>query len=106
MCVCRVCACVLVYVRVCAYDVPSCNNGLVHGLYTPVPSPHPAAAAARACPPSGDDVEAEFAEDKAADVAAELPKLDAPSLMPGWGTWSNQQREPRWMREARAKAER
>ena len=51
-------------------------------------------------------MEAEFAEDKAADVAAELPKLDAPSLMPGWGTWSNQQREPRWMREARAKAER
>lgn len=38
-------------------------------------------------------------------VEAELPEVDAPSLMPGWGTWSNQQREPRWMREKREQAE-
>jgi len=37
-------------------------------------------------------------------VAEELPAVDEPSVMPGWGMWADQQREPRWMRDARAKA--
>jgi len=60
-------------------------------------------------PPShtnaGDDVEAEFEADKAADVEAELPKTEAPSALPGWGMWAGMQREPRWMKEAKEKAE-
>lgn len=27
-------------------------------------------------------------------------------MLPGWGTWSTQQREPKWMVEAREKAKR
>lgn len=44
---------------------------------------------------AGDDVEAEFEEMKAAAVAEELPKVEAPSTLPGWGMWSGQQRQPR-----------
>jgi len=54
---------------------------------------------------AGDDVESEFKEAKRAEVEAELPDIETPSLMPGWGSWSTQQREPRWMREKREKAE-
>ncbi|XP_075264252.1 uncharacterized protein LOC142356177 [Convolutriloba macropyga] len=54
---------------------------------------------------AGDDVEAEFAEAKRAEVEAELPDIETPSVMPGWGTWTTQQREPRWMKEKREKAE-
>lgn len=55
---------------------------------------------------AGDDVAAEFEAEKAAEVEAELPGFEAPSLLPGWGTWASQQKEPKWMRDARAKAER
>jgi U3 small nucleolar RNA-associated protein 14 len=55
---------------------------------------------------AGDDVEAAFAADKAAEVAQELPAVDAPSLMPGWGNWAGAQREPQWMRAAQQKAQR
>lgn len=54
---------------------------------------------------AGDDVAAAFEEGKEAEIQAELPKVEGPSLMPGWGTWASQQREPRWMVEARKKAE-
>eukprot|EP00873_Tetraselmis_striata_P003871 jgi/Tetstr1/424135/TSEL_014744.t1 len=54
---------------------------------------------------AGDDVEAEFAEAKRAEVEAELPAVETPGLVPGWGMWAGQQREPRWMKEERAKAE-
>eukprot|EP00877_Chromochloris_zofingiensis_P011898 jgi/Chrzof1/6962/Cz02g05190.t1 len=54
---------------------------------------------------AGDDVEAEFTAEKAADVEGELPPVEAPGLMPGWGMWSNQQREPAWMKKEREKAE-
>ncbi|GAX86408.1 hypothetical protein CEUSTIGMA_g13818.t1 [Chlamydomonas eustigma] len=36
---------------------------------------------------SGDDVEAEFAAEKAEDVASELPEIEEPSTLPGWGVW-------------------
>ncbi len=104
---------------------------------------------------AGDDVEAEFAADKAAEVrrsplllvalmlqppgmrivcvarrqrvgglrrltwragrwwwwwcvqvAAELPHIEEPSALPGWGAWAEQQRDPKWMRDAKAKAQR
>mmetsp|Transcript_37964 Transcript_37964/g.96008 ORF Transcript_37964/g.96008 Transcript_37964/m.96008 type:complete len:1095 (-) Transcript_37964:202-3486(-) len=55
---------------------------------------------------AGDDVEAEFEAGKAAEVAAELPHIEEPSSLPGWGAWSAQQRDPKWMRDARAKAAR
>lgn len=53
---------------------------------------------------AGDDVEAEFAADKAAEVAAELPNIEEPSSLPGWGAWTSQQKDPKWMRDAKAKA--
>ena len=55
---------------------------------------------------AGDDVAAEFEEGKEAEVQLELPKVEGPSLMPGWGTWASQQREPKWMVQAREKAQR
>eukprot|EP00775_Hariotina_reticulata_P004466 gene4466-4722_t len=53
---------------------------------------------------AGDDVEADFAAEKAAEVAAELPAAEVAGQLPGWGTWSNQQKEPAWMVAAKAKA--
>jgi U3 small nucleolar RNA-associated protein 14 len=53
---------------------------------------------------AGDDVEGEFEAAKAAEVAAELPSAEVEGQLPGWGTWSGQQREPAWMAAARAKA--
>jgi len=54
---------------------------------------------------AGDDVEAEFAAEKAKDVEGELPKVETPAVMPGWGKWNADQREPRWMVAQREKAE-
>lgn len=54
---------------------------------------------------AGDDVAAEFEAGKEAEIAADLPKVETPSQLPGWGTWASQQREPAWMIAARAKAE-
>lgn len=54
---------------------------------------------------AGDDVEADFAAEKAAHVTEELPEVEEPSVMPGWGMWAGQQREPRWMVQAKAKAQ-
>lgn len=53
---------------------------------------------------AGDDVEADFAADKAAEVAGELPSDQVEGQLPGWGTWKTQQREPAWMTAAKAKA--
>eukprot|EP00873_Tetraselmis_striata_P013807 jgi/Tetstr1/434071/TSEL_023215.t1 len=38
-------------------------------------------------------------------VEAELPAVETPGLMPGWGMCAGQQGEPRWMKDDRAKAE-
>ncbi|CAG9464190.1 unnamed protein product [Pedinophyceae sp. YPF-701] len=54
---------------------------------------------------AGDDVAAEFAEAKRREAEEELPKIETPTVMPGWGMWSDQQREPAWMRRERDKAE-
>ena len=54
----------------------------------------------------GEDVQKEFAEAKAKAVERELPKFDAPALMPGWGTWKDQQKTPQWMLDARREADR
>ncbi|BDA46715.1 probable U3 small nucleolar RNA-associated protein 14 homolog A [Coccomyxa sp. Obi] len=53
---------------------------------------------------AGDDVQAEFAEEKAREAEAEAPPADAPSLLPGWGAWAGQQRTPGWMAKAQDKA--
>ncbi|GFR45758.1 hypothetical protein Agub_g7173 [Astrephomene gubernaculifera] len=53
---------------------------------------------------AGDDVEAEFAAEKAAAVAGELPQIEEPSALPGWGAWAGQQRNPKWMQTAKEKA--
>ena len=55
---------------------------------------------------AGDDVAAEFEATKAAEAEAELPPIEAPLVLPGWGAWASQQREPKWLVEAKAKAER
>lgn len=54
---------------------------------------------------AGDDVETEFAAAKAGEVEAELPTSNVPSALPGWGAWAGQQRDPKWMRDARARAQ-
>jgi hypothetical protein len=54
----------------------------------------------------GDDVEGEFAADKAKEVEGELPKIDAPVMLPGWGAWNGMQKEPKFIRDKRAAAER
>ena len=53
---------------------------------------------------AGDDVQAEFAEEKAREAEDEAPPADAPSLLPGWGAWAGQQRTPGWMAKAQDKA--
>ena len=55
---------------------------------------------------AGDDVQAEFAADKAAEAEAEAPKEDLPSQLPGWGAWAAQQRKPGWLADTEAKAAR
>ena len=55
---------------------------------------------------AGDDVQADFAADKADEAEAEAPKADAPSQLPGWGAWASSQRKPGWMAAAQAKAAR
>jgi len=51
-----------------------------------------------------DDIEAEFEKEKLADVNAELPDVDMPKNLPGWGTWAGDQRTPKWMKDAEKKA--
>jgi U3 small nucleolar RNA-associated protein 14 len=53
---------------------------------------------------AGDDVVSEFSKEKLAEVEEELPKEEIPGAVPGWGTWANAKREPRWAVEAKAKA--
>lgn len=55
---------------------------------------------------AGDDVQAEFEEAKSREAEEEAPKVDAPSLLPGWGAWAGQQRTPGWMAKAQDKAQR
>ena len=31
--------------------------------------------------------------------------MEEPSVLPGWGTWSNAKQEPRWLRDKRAAAD-
>ena len=51
-----------------------------------------------------DDIEAEFEKEKLADIDAELPNVDAPKNLPGWGAWGSDQRVPKWMKDAEKKA--
>jgi len=53
---------------------------------------------------AGDDVVSEFSKEKLAEVEEELPKEEVPGAIPGWGTWANAKREPRWALEAKVKA--
>ena len=55
---------------------------------------------------AGDDVQAEFDEVKGREAEEEAPKVDAPSLLPGWGAWAGHQRTPGWMASAQDKAQR
>ncbi|KAK3275336.1 hypothetical protein CYMTET_16523, partial [Cymbomonas tetramitiformis] len=52
-----------------------------------------------------DDVVTEFEQQKDAEVEKELPKVDAPVMLPGWGAWAGAQKEPAFMKRAREKAE-
>ena len=51
-----------------------------------------------------DDIAAEFEKEKLADVNAELPDVDMPKNLPGWGTWAGDQKTPKWMKDAEKKA--
>ncbi|KAK9812342.1 hypothetical protein WJX73_003829 [Symbiochloris irregularis] len=54
---------------------------------------------------AGDDVQAQFDADKAAEAEAEAPPVEEPSQLPGWGNWADRQREPAWLLSAKAQAQ-
>ena len=54
---------------------------------------------------AGDDVVKEFKDSKREEVEGELPQEEVPGQLPGWGTWASQTKEPKWVIEAKAKAE-
>ena len=54
---------------------------------------------------AADDVVAEFAAEKEAEVEGELPSRDIPGELPGWGSWASRQKEPHWVSAARERAE-
>lgn len=54
---------------------------------------------------AGDDVEAEFAAMKEAEVTQGLPSVEVDKVLPGWGSWASEQKEPRYIREQRQQAE-
>ncbi len=51
-------------------------------------------------------MQAEFDEAKGREAEEEAPKMDAPSLLPGWGAWAGHQRMPGWMASGQDKAQR
>ena len=53
---------------------------------------------------AGDDVQADFAAAKAAEVGEELPPADVAAPLPGWGQWAGRAREPAWLAAAKEKA--
>lgn len=53
---------------------------------------------------AGDDVQAEFAAAKAAEVGEELPPADVAAPLPGWGQWAGRSRQPAWLAAAKDKA--
>ena len=55
---------------------------------------------------AGDNVAAEFEAEKEAEAEGELPKIEAPSVLPGWGAWASSQKEPKWLAAAKLKVER
>jgi U3 small nucleolar RNA-associated protein 14 len=58
---------------------------------------------------AGDDVEAEFEKDKMEFLNEENPEPEKPSLVPGWGQWTDIQQKkglPSWMVKEHATAKR
>ena len=53
---------------------------------------------------AGDDVQAEFAAAKAAEVGEELPLADVAAQLPGWGQWAGRSRQPAWLAAAKNNA--
>lgn len=54
---------------------------------------------------AGDDVVEEFRKSKREEIDGELPKEELPGELPGWGTWGSQTKEPKWLQQAKQKAE-
>lgn len=54
---------------------------------------------------AGDDVVEEFRKSKKEEIDGELPKEELPGELPGWGTWGSQTKEPKWLQQAKQKAE-
>lgn len=50
---------------------------------------------------AGDDVAQEFEREKEEQVAGELPEEEGEQLLPGWGQWASEQREPRFIERQR-----
>lgn len=55
---------------------------------------------------AGDDVAADFAAHKAAEAEEDAPKEEAPTGLPGWGSWANPRRMAREAVESAAKFKR
>jgi len=53
----------------------------------------------------GDDVQADFQEEKVQNLADELPTFEEPADLPGWGKWEGERKTPKWILKAREKAQ-
>ena len=53
---------------------------------------------------AGDDVQADFAAAKAAEVEEELPTAEVAGALPGWGQWAGSARQPAWLVAEQKKA--
>ncbi|CAL6397470.1 unnamed protein product [Bathycoccus prasinos] len=55
---------------------------------------------------AGDDVEEAFKKEKFKDIEEELPDVERPTLLPGWGAWEGERKStPKWIIDQNKKAD-
>ena len=55
---------------------------------------------------AGDDVEEAFKKEKLKDIEEELPDVERPTLLPGWGAWEGERKStPKWIIDQNKKAD-
>ncbi len=55
---------------------------------------------------AGDDVEEAFQKEKLKDIEEELPDVERPTLLPGWGAWEGERKStPKWIIDQNKKAD-
>jgi hypothetical protein len=93
-----------------AWQTSSANGAGRQGVLVQVEAPHADdqlpvgsgmvradAKAAMMAAFAGDDVVAEFEQEKEDAVQESIKDLDEPLALPGWGVWANSKREPRYV---------